>query len=119
MDRNHYRKLRGRQGVAARSHTHHTAGISSDGKASDRPRAHYVKLSSGGNTLGISDRPHATASIDPKGNGRMRGTAADRSVHHPWVLLSGGTGDRNAATEPKGCKAEGQTRRYPYGKAEK
>ena len=59
------------------------------------------------------------AAIDPKGHGRMRGTAAPRSVHHPWALLSGGTGDRNTATEPKGCKAEGQTRRYPYGKAEK
>ena len=65
------------------------------------------------------DRPQATASNDPKGYGRMRGTATDRSVHHPWVLLSRGTGDRNAATESKGCKAKGQTRRYPDGKAEK
>ena len=65
------------------------------------PRAHHVKLTSGGHTMGRSDRPQATASIDPKGYGRTRGTAADRSVHHPWVLLSGGTGDRNAATEPK------------------
>ena len=80
---------------------------------------HGATLSSGGHTLGRSNRPHTMAAIDPKGYGRMRGTAADRSVHHPWVLLSGGTRDRNAATELKGCKAEGQTRRYPYGKAEK
>ena len=96
----------GRSGAKlAWSHTHHTAGISGDGKASDWSRAHYVKLSSGGHTLGRSDRPHATATNDPKGYGRMRGTAADRSAHHPWVPLSGGTGDRNAATEPKGCKS--------------
>ena len=75
------------------------------GEASNRPHAHYVKLSSGGHTQRRSERPHATASNDPKGYGRMRGTAADRSVHHPRVLLSGGTGDRNAATEPKGSKA--------------
>ena len=56
------------------------------------------------------------ASIDPKDYGRMKGTAADRRVHHPRALQSGGTGDRNASTEPKGSKAEGQTRRYPYGK---
>ena len=72
------------------------------------PLAHYVKLTSGGHTLGRSERPHATASIDPKGYSRMRGTAADRSVHHPWVLLSGGTGDRNAATEPKVVRPNGR-----------
>ena len=72
------------------------------------PRAQYVKLPSSGHTLGRSDRPHATASIDPKGYGRMRGTAADRSIHHPWVLLSGGTGDRNAAAEPKVARPNGR-----------
>ena len=65
------------------------------------------------------DRIGHMQSIDLKGYGRMRGTAADRSRHHPWVPLSGGAGDRNAATEPKGSKAEGQTRRYRDGKAEK
>ena len=49
------------------------------------------------------------ATIDPKCNGRMRGTGADLSVHHPRILLSSGTGDRNAAA----------AWRYPYGKAEK
>ena len=94
----------GRQGVVER-YWHAATHTVPQGKASDRPRAHYVKLSSGGHTQGRSERPHATASIDPKGYGRMRGTAADHSLHHPRVLLSGGTGDSNAATEPKGRKA--------------
>ena len=58
-----------------------------------------------GTPLGRTDRPHATAPSDPKGHSRMRGTAADRSVHHSRVQLSGGTGDRNAATKPNGYKA--------------
>ena len=64
----------GRSGaILACSQTHQTAGISGDGQASDRPRAHDVKLTSGGHTLGRLERPHVTASIDPKGYGRMRG----------------------------------------------
>ena len=72
------------------------------------PRAQHVKLTSGGHTLGRLDRPQATAPIDPKGYGRMRGTAADRSAHHLWVPLSGGTGDRNAVTEPKVARPNGR-----------
>ena len=106
----------GRSGAKlTRSHTHHTAGISGEDKRVT-PRAHYVKLSSGGHTLGRSDRPHATASIDPKGYSRMRGTATDRSVHHPWVLLSGGTGDMNAATETKVARPKGRHRGTRMGR---
>ena len=105
MDRNHYRKLYGKQGVVER-YWHAATHIIPQGKAvMDKPRAHYVKLPSGGHTQGGSERPYATTTIDPKGNGRMRGTGADHSVHHPRVVLSSGTRNRNAATEPKGCKA--------------
>ena len=111
MYRNHYRKLHGRQGVVERNwqgatHTKLQGEAVMDKRVT--PRAHYVRPTSGGHTLGRSDRPHATASIDPKGYGRMRGTAADHSMHYPWVLLPSGTGDRNAATEPKGARPNGR-----------
>ena len=86
MDRNHYRKLHGRQGVVERNWQRATHTPNRRDKRVT-PRAPYVKQTSGGHTLGRSDRPHATASIDPKGYGRMTGTVTDRSVQHPWVLL--------------------------------